>query len=52
MLFVVILYKRIYLMIAIQNNENETFLSIIDKTGKPSDIHEYIKTYLKYYDNI
>lgn len=33
-------------------NENEKFLSIINKTGKPSDIYKYIKTYLKYYDNI
>ena len=39
-------------MIAIKNGENETFLSIIDKTGKPSDICKYIKTYLKYYNNI
>lgn len=38
MLFVLILYKRIYIMIVKPNNENETFLSIIDKTGKPSDI--------------
>lgn len=52
MLFVVILYKIIYKMIAIKNGENETFLSIIDKTGKPSDIYKYIKTYLNYYDNI
>ena len=52
MLFVLILYKRIYLMIVKPNNENEKFLSIIYQTGKPSDIHEYIKTYLNYYDNI
>ena len=42
MLFVVILYKRIYLMIVKPNGENEKFLSIINQTGKPSDIHEYI----------
>ncbi len=42
MLFVLMLYKRIYKMIVIKNGENETFLSIIDKTGKPSNIYDYI----------
>lgn len=54
MLFVLILYKRIYIMIVKPNNknENEKFLSIIYQTGKPSDIYKLIKTYINYYTNI